>query len=198
MPERLVPPSEVLTANGITLCRWRPGDASALLSAVRASATELSPWMPWAVPDYGRDEAVEFLARSRRAWRGGEEFNYAIMSSKRRVIGAAGLMTRVGPGSLEIGYWVDTRHTGRGVASRAAAALTAAGLAVPGIDQIEIHHDPANTASAAIPQRLGFDKVGTEDGGSHVVWRLRAADLVRSAVPEVLGQRRYAPAPSST
>ncbi|MGA8114846.1 MAG: GNAT family N-acetyltransferase [Actinocatenispora sp.] len=197
MSERLVPPSEVLTANGVTLCRWRRGDAAALLASVRASLVHLGPWMPWAVAGYDRAETNEFLTRSRKKWDAGEEFNFAIMTGGRRVIGSAGLMTRVGPGALEIGYWVDVRHTGQGVATRAAAALAAAGLAVPGIDQVEIHHEEANTASAAVPRKLGFQQVGQvrkDDGGTNVVWRLRAGELVASRIPEVLGQRRYAPA----
>jgi ribosomal-protein-serine acetyltransferase len=194
MADRVVPPSETLNANGVTLRRWGTGDASALRAAVRASAAHLSPWMPWATPGYGRDEAVDYLARSQRNWEAGEEFNYAIISGS-RVVGSIGLMARIGPGGLEIGYWVDVRHVGRGIASRAAAAATAAGLAVPGVDHIEIHHDEANTASGAIPRKLGFRQVDRraepERDSTDVVWRLWAAELPQSRVPDLLGQRRY-------
>lgn len=34
--------------------------------------------------------------------------------------------------------------------------MTEAGLRLPGVERIEIHHDPRNEASGAIPARLGF------------------------------------------
>lgn len=47
-------------------------------------------------------------------------------------------MARIGPGGLETGYWVHQAHTRRGLATAAAAALTDAALALPGIDRVEI------------------------------------------------------------
>ncbi|MFH8369823.1 GNAT family N-acetyltransferase [Streptomyces sp. NPDC018031] len=55
-------------------------------------------------------------------------------------------------------------------------------LGLPGIDRIEIRHDAANRASAAIPRRLGFTEVGRVrvsaqplapgEVGIDVTWRL--------------------------
>lgn len=194
MAERLVPPSETLNANGITLRRWRRGDAAPMTAAIRESLAHLKPWMPWAVDEYGRAESVEYLDRCEAGWQAGTEFNYGVYGGGRQVIGSAGLMTRQGPGILEIGYWVHARHIRRGVATRAAAALAAAGLAVPGIDLIEIHHTPSNAASRAVPAKLGFTRAAdrpTADGEPAVVWQLLASDLPTSAIPDVLGQRRY-------
>ena len=70
-------------------------------------------------------------------------------------------MARIGDGGLEIGYWVHPGFTGRGVATAAAAALTEAALALPGIDRVEIHHDILNLASGRVPAKLGYDCVGT-------------------------------------
>ncbi|GIL30460.1 GNAT family N-acetyltransferase [Actinocatenispora comari] len=194
MAVRLVPPSETLTAPGLLLRRWRSGDVRAMVRAVQASMPELSRWMPWAVEGYGATEARAFLDEGRQQWDEGRAFNYAIVQGGRDVVGGISLMARVGPGALEIGYWVDSRHTGRGVARRAAAALAAAGLAVPGIDLIEIHHEPANGASAAVPRSLGFersDDIVNEDGRPTSVWQLHAARLADSRIPDLLGQRRY-------
>ena len=67
-----------------------------------------------------------------------------------------GLHGRIGPGALEIGYWVGEGHTGRGLATAGARALAEAALALPGVGRVEIHCDEANTASAAVPRKLGF------------------------------------------
>ncbi len=65
-------------------------------------------------------------------------------------------MPRIGPGALEIGYWIDTGHTQRGYAGEAARLLTEAALALPGISRVEIHCDQANHVSARIPPSLGY------------------------------------------
>jgi RimJ/RimL family protein N-acetyltransferase len=89
-----------------------------------------------------------------------------------------GLHGRIGPGALEIGYWVARDHTGRSLATNGAAALTGAALALPGIERVEIHCDQANLASAAVPRKLGFrlDRVKAEpattpaETGKKLVW----------------------------
>ena len=91
-----------------------------------------------------------------------------------------GLMSRQGPGVLEIGYWVRADRVRRGVASAAARLLTSAALRLDGIDRVEIHHDRANVASAAVPRRLGFHFVEERpdqpeapgDEGIECVWRM--------------------------
>lgn len=194
MVVRLVPPSEILVANGVTLRRFRTGDARALHGAVRASLSHLRPWMPWATDDYDEDGVRGWLDDVVAKWDAGQDFQYAIVLGARQLVGSIGLMSRIGPGALEIGYWVDVRHTGKGVATRAAAALSAAGLAVPGIGHVEIRHDPANAASAAVPRRLGYTRVEdvtAADGQVDWAWRLAAVDLATSRVPEALGQRSY-------
>jgi RimJ/RimL family protein N-acetyltransferase len=56
----------------------------------------------------------------------------------------------------EIGYWMETRHTGQGYATEAARALTDFGFGVLGFRRIEIRCDALNRASAAVPDRLGY------------------------------------------
>ena len=76
----------------------------------------------------------------------------------------------------------------------ATAALTEAGLGIPGIDRIEIHHDRANTASRGIPVRLGFSKVAERrdvveaagESGVEVIWQMTAAAFPKSRTEVLL------------
>lgn len=65
----------------------------------------------------------------------------------------------MGPGMLEIGYWLHTGHTGRGYATAVARALADVGLAQPGIGTVLIRHDAANVASGRVAGRAGFVRI---------------------------------------
>jgi ribosomal-protein-serine acetyltransferase len=176
-------PRETLTEGPVTLRRWRAGqqEAAGLARVVAGSVEHLRPFMPWAQDSYGLADAEAFLATCEQGWESGTEFNYAIMSGG-AVAGSCGLMARIGPGGLEIGYWVDAGQVRRGLATAAAAALAAEAFTLPGIDHVEIRHNHRNVASGAIPRKLGYTRVGTgpspdppdPDGtlALDVLWRL--------------------------
>jgi Acetyltransferase (GNAT) domain len=121
------------------LRRHRPDDLDAVFQAVTESLDHLRPWMPWAA-NYTRESAAGFLAKSARDWADGTEYGYAIITG-RVLAGGCGLMSRIGPGGLEIGYWVHRAWTRRGLATAASAALVEAAFRLPGVDRIEIVHD---------------------------------------------------------
>ncbi len=99
------------------------------------------------------------------------------------LVGAGGLHRRVGPGGVDVGYWVHPAHTRRGHATAAAAELTELALTTPGIERVEIHNDRANVVSARIPRRLGYELVGEiphppaapAETGVRQLWRMTAA-----------------------
>ena len=69
---------------------------------------------------------------------------------------ASAFVPRMGPGTLEIGYWVHVDAVGHGHGTRAARALTEVALAADGVERVFICCDEANTLSAAIPRALGY------------------------------------------
>jgi RimJ/RimL family protein N-acetyltransferase len=150
-------PPEVLQVDAtVQLRRHHIDDAEAIAAAVAASLPELRPWMPWASEDAARAE----VQRSRLEvavphWDQGSEYEYVVLVDG-RLVGSVGLHARVGAGALEIGYWMRSDHTGRGIATACTRALTAAALALPGIERVEIHCDEANARGSSIPRRLGF------------------------------------------
>ncbi len=121
--------------------------------------------MPWAEPLSADPHFQRGRLRNQPQQRErGEEWQYGLFSAANRaLLGSVGLMTRRGPGTLEIGYWLHVDAGSRGYATTAARALTDAGLRLAGIDRMIIVCDEANVRSAAIPQRLGYtlDRVET-------------------------------------
>jgi RimJ/RimL family protein N-acetyltransferase len=179
--------AEMLEWGPVRLDRWRPEDVDDQYAAVNASREHLAPFMSWS-HGYERAGSEWYLADCVRSWDDRTAFNYRISAPgivPGRVLGSAGLMARNGAGSLEIGYWVRADAVRRGIARRAAAALIEAGLGLPGVERIEIHHDPRNEASAGIPAALGFTRLpdrvpgppGHEDD-LMVCWVVRREDWV--------------------
>jgi RimJ/RimL family protein N-acetyltransferase len=171
----------MINAGDLVLKRWERGWAEELAKAVGASLRELQPFMPWAHEGYDVEDARGYLDLSASQWADGGAFNYAVFTPLGEIIGSVGLMTRMGAGVLEIGYWIHSAHTGRGYATRAARSLGAVGLAMPGIERIAIKHDAANTASGAVAAKAGFTEVehverepqAPGESGTDVVWELR-------------------------
>ena len=175
-------PPERLVSDPVVLVRAAIEHLDGLQAAIETSFVELQPWMDWIgeVPQ-SRDATRNHLEERPGAWETGEAFGYTMTDpATGEVIGNCSLMSRRGPGILEVGYWVRSDRAGAGVATAAASLLTEAGLVLDGIDSIEIHHDAANTASGRIPQKLGYvetarhtvEKDDPRQAGIDVTWQL--------------------------
>jgi RimJ/RimL family protein N-acetyltransferase len=151
-------PDRIDLENG-TYVRWvTVDDAEAIARAVGESLDHLRPWMPWADARSAEAEFQRGRLRNQPQQRErAEEWQYGLFSTiDDAFLGAFGLMTRRGPRTLEIGYWLHVDAGNRGLATRAALALTEAGRQLEGVDRMIIVCDEANVRSAAIPKRLGY------------------------------------------
>jgi RimJ/RimL family protein N-acetyltransferase len=171
---------------------WSADDAAPLAEALAVSRAELSRWTPWVLEESNTHAALGArLERHALNFSAGIEWRYAIVArADAAILGGCGLHPRVGPGAIEIGYWLATPVTGRGFATEAAAALTTAAFDMPGIERVEIRCDPANGGSMRIPERLGYRALATlvhEPGkpgrpaADVVVWERRRGDRSNAA-----------------
>jgi RimJ/RimL family protein N-acetyltransferase len=154
MPET---PAEAFEVPHGLLSRTREADADQLARAINASLGHLRPWLTWATQEAADVQAQRRHCREAEAhWADGSEYAYLLRPGQSdQVIGGFDL-SRIGPGAVELGYWVHVDFTGHGYATACARALTQAGLALPDMTRIEIHTDEANAISAAIPRRLAY------------------------------------------
>jgi len=145
---------------------WSPEDAPRVRASLDRSDAHLRPWIPFMKEEpRSLEETVEWLRR-RRAWFDSDEHHcYAVTArGSGELLGEAMLLDRAGPDALEIGYWIDVEHVGRGLATEAAAALTRVAFELAGVERVELGCAPENAASAAIPARLGFAHEATLAG----------------------------------
>jgi RimJ/RimL family protein N-acetyltransferase len=171
-PERIELPDV-----GAALRRHTAADLDVLYAVVEENRDHLRPFMPWA--DQTRDDLARFLTETIASWDAGTSWQYVIVDARDdTVLGGCGLLSRIGPGALEIGYWLRQEATGRGVVTASARALTDAALAVDGVARVEIHCDAANIRSAAVASRLGYrldrieddDVTAPGDVGRSMIW----------------------------
>lgn len=155
LPPNVFPPERV-EAGGLHLRRPTLADTDELHAAVVASFAELHAWMPWCTDPVEIGQQRSWIERGPDGWTSLGMFHWLIADDRDALLGSISLMDRIGPGALEIGYWLRSDATGRGVMTRAAASVTEVGLALPGIGRVEIRCDAANLRSAAVPRRLGY------------------------------------------
>ena len=152
-------PPETINVDELVLRRCDPRWIPEATAAVRESLPELKPYMPWATDGYDDESSRFYLETSVKKWADGTEFNYSIFDGAGTLVGSIGMMTRMGPGVLELGYWTRTAYAGRGYMTAAVKALTEVAVTMPGIERVAIRFDASNAGSEAVARKAGFTEV---------------------------------------
>jgi RimJ/RimL family protein N-acetyltransferase len=150
-------PYRIETERLVIRC-YEPRDAPLLKEAIDSSLEHLRPWMPWAHQEpQTLEEKLELIKRFRANFDSGDNFTCGIFNAdETEVLGGTGLHPRIGPGGLEIGYWIRGSATRQGFVTESSAALTRVGFEICEADRIEIRIEPGNEASMGVPRKLGF------------------------------------------
>ncbi len=145
-------------------CRIRPyetGDAEALLGAVRESVAELSPWLPWCDATYSVEDANKWVTEHAGPAAAGQEVAFAIVGPNGEYLGGCGInqvnsIHRFG----NLGYWVRTPATGRGVATSAVRQLAEFAFRTTDLVRLEIVCAVGNARSQRVAERAGATREG--------------------------------------
>ena len=126
LPRRIESPRLVIRC-------WEPADVHLLIAAITESREHLRPWMPW-IADEPRtvETRLALMDEWEAAWASGGDTIYGAFlrpdplapDAEPVVVGGTGLHHRLGPGGLEVGYWVHVRHTRQGFATEIARTMT--------------------------------------------------------------------------
>jgi len=176
-----------LTDDCILLRPYQLSDAEPLYEAVRESLPELLPWMPWAHPDYSLKESQKWIESCARNWARGKEYNFVILDARdSRLLGGCGLnQVKRRAHFANLGYWVRSKCTGRGIATAAALLLVRFGFEELGLTRIEVGAATGNIASQRVAERIGAIRQGIQKRKiafrgkvyDRVVFSLTAKDL---------------------
>jgi ribosomal-protein-alanine N-acetyltransferase len=154
----------------------QPDDAERLAEILAASRAFLAPFEPHRPESYftlsGQREVVEQALEAQAA---GMLVAHVILSEDGRVAGRINLNNIVrGPFlSCSVGYWLDERATGRGLASRALAAMLDVAFFEVGLHRVEAGTLVDNVASQKVLERNGFIRFGLAPRYLHIAgeWR---------------------------
>ena len=155
------PPRELVVDRDITLrpSFESPYEAYRLIIRQREY---LRQFLPFPADDYSLEDARAFAANKRADWGVTGEQAFAIWY-RGALAGSIGIRgfdapNRAGP----IGYWLSQDLQGRGIMTRCVSALLKLAFEKYNMNQIIITAAPSNTRSRAIPERLGFKRMGTQ------------------------------------
>lgn len=154
--------SPVLTDGNILLRTFRPEDIEALYEAARESINEISPWLPWCHANYSIEESRSFIMSREEAQKNEEDYAFAVFDVKTgMLLGCVGLnQVNREHQFCNLGYWVRTSCTGRGVASSAARMAARFGLEELKLRRIEIVVAVGNHASQRTAEKTGAVREG--------------------------------------
>ncbi|PAD22883.1 GNAT family N-acetyltransferase [Terribacillus saccharophilus] len=138
------------------------GDGKAVNDAIKASMPELKRWMPFAQELPTPEETEENIRQSVANWINRTNLRMLIFRKDTGEFiassGFHGIDWDVP--KVEIGYWMDTCHTGQGFMTEAVEAQTEYAFSELGVRRVQILCDEENSASRAVPERLGYKLEG--------------------------------------
>ncbi|OAI42372.1 acetyltransferase [Verrucomicrobia bacterium SCGC AG-212-E04] len=135
-----------------------PSDATVVNAAIRASLPQLKKWMPWAQKAPTLAETHKRLCEEAEKFRQGTDIMLLLFAKETgELVGCSGLH-RIdwSVPRLEIGYWIATRHAGRGYVSEAVRAIDRFAFKVLGAARVEILCDHRNAPSRRVAERVGY------------------------------------------
>ncbi|MDP2308062.1 MAG: GNAT family N-acetyltransferase [Pseudomonadota bacterium] len=180
-------PAFPLWSGGIGIRPFREDDAAEFVEAVRESIPDLAPFMPWAHPDYSLDEAQSWIEDTRGSFDACTKHEFAIVDTDDHLLGGVGLNMRNDlHRTANLGYWVRSSASDRGVATTAARSAAIFGFKSLRLQRLEILVVPSNSASLRVADKLGALREGVLRN------RLRIYDepldaVMHSLVPEDMG-----------
>jgi RimJ/RimL family protein N-acetyltransferase len=151
-----------LTDELILIRTYRESDVPLLYEAVRESIPEVSRWLPWCHENYSIEESRQLITSRESGSQGDDCISFAVFDrNSEKFLGGVGLnfINRV-HGFANLGYWVRSSATQRGIATAATRLAAQFGFAQLGLHRIEIVAALDNLASQRVAEKAGATREG--------------------------------------
>ncbi len=137
---------------------FTPDDAVAAFALVDAERDRLRRWMPWTDGVRTVEDQRAWIDRSLAAEHDREANGIWLRPGE--LAGTIGMTVTTVENGAEIGYWLGEAYEGRGLVTRASAALIGVGFGAMGLHRITLRAAVQNAPSRAVAERLGFTEEG--------------------------------------
>jgi ribosomal-protein-serine acetyltransferase len=135
-------------------------DVPELFRLVDANRDYLRAWLPWLDATRREEDLQAWSTAEREKAAAGRAAQFVIVDEG-RIAGVIGFHEIDWSNrQVDLGYWVAEDRQGRGLVTRAAAALLRIAFDHLGLSRVGIKTATGNMRSRAIPERLGFRHVG--------------------------------------
>ncbi len=138
----------------------RPLDASeapALCEAVQSSLSEIGRWETWCTESFSLEDASDFLKSAESDWTSNNAFNFNIIAIKTGLIVGSVAINCINHRNqmANLGYWIRTDHTRRGLGALAAKTTARFAFDRLGLTRLEIVMQEGNLGSQRVAEKVG-------------------------------------------
>ncbi len=146
-------------AASVSIRVYEASDIAPLVDAVRESIPDLLPWMPWASLTYSSADAENWVRLARDGHGDGTMYDFAVFDEFGRYAGGCGLnRINVADGVANLGYWVRSSTSGRGIAPSAVRQVAAWAFACTRLHRLEIVVALNNVRSLRVAEKVGAQR----------------------------------------
>lgn len=179
--------TEALVTDRLQLRILLPEHASLLQAYLLANRSHLAPWEPLRSNDYFTlEQCQERLFQNFRQMENGSAVYFAVCSGE-QMIGSCNFnnIVRGVFQACHLGYAIALSHQGQGYMYEAVQAGIRHIFEAEGLHRIMANHVPENLRSAALLQRLGFEREGYAKSYLKIngVWRDHVLTSLINASP---------------
>jgi RimJ/RimL family protein N-acetyltransferase len=130
-------------------------------AAALESVAEVYPWMAWCHERYSLEEAQQWVAVQEDLAKQRMAYEFAILDEGGRFLGGCGV-NQISKANrfANLGYWVRTSATGRGVAPAAVRLVTEYAFKETDLIRLEIVCAAGNTRSQRVAEKVGAVREG--------------------------------------
>jgi ribosomal-protein-serine acetyltransferase len=145
----------------ISLRPYRVEDAPALHAAALSSVAEIQPFGPWCHSGLSLADTRTWLENQIQAFAARKAFEHAIVGGDGECLGACGV-NQIDETNrrANLGYWVRTSATRRGVATAAVRQLVRWAFAYTDLIRLEVIVSTRNAASLRVAEKSGAVREG--------------------------------------
>ena len=136
--------------------RYRVTDENTLYRSARASIDEVFEFLPWCHPEYSRGDAREWLTKIEPDWHEGSAYNFAIFNQSGNTFHGGCSISRIDEHlTANLGYWIKSSNSGRGIATEASFGLARFGIEHLNLQRLEIIMSTKNPKSKRVAEKIG-------------------------------------------